>query len=72
MLLAILAIGGFLGALLFWGWALQALVEIMITYWKGLGRIKKALLSALFLFALSLALESLASFDKYFKILLGE
>ena len=71
ILIAMLAIGGFLVALVFFAWCLQGLVEFMITHWARLGRVKRVGFSALFLFTLSLALEGLASFDKYFKVLLG-
>ena len=71
ILIAMLAIGGFLVALIFFAWCLQGLAEFMITHWARLGRVKRVGFSALFLFALSLALEGLASFDKYFKVLLG-
>ncbi len=72
MLLAVLIIGKFLGAAIFWGWALQSGTNLIRAHWQNLERTQKVFVSVLLLYVLFLALESLTSFDKYFKILFGE
>jgi hypothetical protein len=69
MLWVIFVIGGFLGALVFWAWVLQGLVQVAVDYWKGLGGFKRLALSTLLLFTLSLALEIILSFNRYFTII---